>query len=73
MRLPHLVLAAFAATFACGLGACSSTHSGGPGLSETFNTDNYRRSNDTNGTQRRPDVNRLYTQPTLPTIGNRGF
>lgn len=72
MRLTSLVIAAVLA--ACGLGACNSTGSGpnGSGLAESFNMDNYRRSNDTNGTQTRPDVNRLYTQPSLPTIVNRG-
>lgn len=71
MRLTHLALAA---AVLCGLSACNSVE--GPdsrsGLSETFNTDNYRRSNDTNGTQTRPDVNRAYTQPSLPSIVNRG-
>lgn len=72
MRLTSLVIATTLA--ACGLAACNSTGSGpnGSGLAESFNMDNYRRSNDTNGTQTRPDVNRLYTQPSLPTIVNRG-
>ena len=72
MRLTPLVLAAALAAALC---ACSSVD--GPdsrsGLAETFNTDNYRRSNDTNGTQTRPDVNRVYTQPSIPSIANRGF
>jgi hypothetical protein len=34
---------------------------------------NYVRSNDTNGTQRRPDVNRAFTQPSIPSISNRGI
>lgn len=66
---------ALAAALVGGLGACNSVD--GPdsrsGLAETFNTDNYRRSNDTNGTQTRPDVNRLYTQPAIPSIANRGY
>lgn len=58
-----------------GLCACSSTDGpdGRNALAQTFSLDNYRRSNDTNGTQTRPDVNRAYTQPSLPTIGNRGM
>ncbi|GJD44045.1 hypothetical protein AFCDBAGC_1907 [Methylobacterium cerastii] len=66
---------ALAAALLGGLAACNSVD--GPdsrsGLAETFNTDNYRRSNDTNGTQTRPDVNRLYTQPSMPSIVNRGY
>ena len=75
MRLKPLVLAAPASAVAGGLAACSSMErpDGRSGLSETFNTDNYRRSNDTNGTQTRRDVNRLYTQPSLPSIVNRGY
>jgi hypothetical protein len=58
----------------CGLCACSTdSPDGRSGLSETFNLDNYRASGNTNGTQTRRDVNRAYTQPTLPTIGNRGM
>ena len=57
-----------------GLCACASD---GPnarsGLAESFNLDNYRASSNTNGTQTRRDVNRAYTQPSLPTIGNRGL
>jgi hypothetical protein len=57
-----------------GLGACATD---GPesrsGLAESFNFDNYRASSNTNGTQTRRDVNRAYTQPSLPTIGNRGM
>lgn len=72
MRLLPLALAA---ALLGGLAACNTAD--GPdsrsGLSETFNTDNYRRSNDTNGTQTRPDVNRMYTQPSIPSISNRGF
>ncbi|MDP4022514.1 hypothetical protein Q8W71_07760 [Methylobacterium sp. NEAU 140] len=56
------------------LGACSSTDgTGRSGLSETFSLDNYRVGNSTDGTQTRRDVNRAYTQPSLPTIGNRGM
>ncbi len=56
------------------LGACSSTESDSrSGFAETFNADNFRRSSDTNGTQTRRDVNRAYTQPSLPSIGNRGY
>lgn len=69
----HTAVLAAALAVALGLGACN-TDSGprGSGLSETFNVDNYRRSDNTNGTQTRPDVNRAYTQPTLPSIANRG-
>ena len=57
-----------------GLGACNTDGSDGrSGLADSFKLDNYRASNDTNGTQTRRDVNRAYTQPTLPSIGNRGF
>ena len=58
-----------------GLGACTSTDGpdGRSALAQTFSLDNYRRANDTNGLQTRPDVNRAYTQPSLPTIGNRGM
>lgn len=72
MRLTPFLFAAILAT--CGLAACTSTGSGpsGSGLAESFNPDNYRRSNDTNGTQTRPDVNRIYTQPSMPSIVNRG-
>ena len=73
--LRTLRLLTLAAAFGGGLSACNSVD--GPdsrsGLAETFNTDNYRRSNDTNGTQTRPDVNRLYTQPSIPSIANRGY
>ncbi|MBB2960356.1 hypothetical protein [Methylobacterium sp. R2-1] len=70
MRPTLLVLAA---VLACGLSACNSTDSGGPGLSSAFETSNYRQSSDTNGTQTRRDVNRAYTQPSLPSIINRGY
>ncbi|GJE59286.1 hypothetical protein [Methylobacterium trifolii] len=72
MRLSLLALSTLALA---ALGACSSLDGpdGRSGLSESFNTDNYRRSNDTNGTQTRRDVNRAYTQPSLPSIANRGF
>jgi predicted small secreted protein len=75
MRLKPLVLAALASALSGGLAACNSVEGrdSRSGLSETFNTDNYRRSNDTNGTQTRRDVNRLYTQPSLPSIVNRGY
>ena len=71
MRSMLLVLAA--AALACGLSACNSTDSGGPGLASAFETSNYRHSSDTNGTQTRRDVNRAYTQPSLPSIASRGF
>jgi hypothetical protein len=71
MRLTVLALSALALS---GLCACST---GGPdsrsGLAESFSLDNCRASSSTNGTQTRRDVNRAYTQPTLPTIGNRGM
>lgn len=72
MRPTSLVLAAL---LLGGLSACSGVDGpdGRSGLAETFNTDNYRRSNDTNGTQTRPDVNRAYTQPSIPSIANRGY
>ncbi|WP_232629327.1 hypothetical protein [Methylobacterium sp. Leaf118] len=70
MRPTLLVLAA---VLACGLSACNSAGSGNSGLSQSFDTSNYRSSADTNGTQSRKDVNRAYTQPSLPSIANRGF
>lgn len=70
MRFLHITLAAVALM---GLCACSSTDGGRSGLAETFSLDNYRASADTNGTQTRRDVNRAYTQPSLPTIANRGM
>ena len=71
MRLASLALAA---TLLGGLCACNTdSPDGRSGLAESFRLDNYRASNDTNGTQTRRDVNRAYTQPTLPSIGNRGF
>lgn len=70
MRLLHLTLAAVAVL---GVAACSSTEGGRSGLAETFSLDNYKASSDTNGTQTRRDVNRAYTQPSLPTIANRGM
>jgi uncharacterized lipoprotein len=72
MRLRPLVLAAL---LAGGLSACSSTDtspSGRTGLSETFDTSNYRYSPTTDGTQTRRDVNRRYTAPALPSIMFRG-
>ena len=70
MRLASLVLAT---AFAGGLCACNSdSPSGRSGLAHSFDTSNYRRSNDTNGTQTRRDVNRQYTQPSMPSIANRG-
>ncbi|GJD96960.1 hypothetical protein [Methylobacterium iners] len=72
MRLRHLALAAL---LAGGLAACNSTESspsGRSGLSETFDTGNYRYSPNTNGTQTRRDVNYRYTQPPLPSILYRG-
>ncbi|MFF8800484.1 MULTISPECIES: hypothetical protein [unclassified Methylobacterium] len=68
---PTLLLLAVA--LGLGLSACNSTDSGGPGLSSSFDSSNYRSSSDTNGTQSRRDVNRAYTQPSLPSIANRGF
>ena len=70
MRFASLVLAA---ALAGGLCACNSDGpSGRSGLSDAFDTSNYRRSNDTNGTQTRRDVNRQYTQPSMPSIASRG-
>jgi len=70
----RLTLFAISVLTVGGLCACATE---GPnsrsGLAESFNLDNYRASNNTNGTQTRRDVNRAYTQPTLPTIGNRGM
>ncbi|MCF4126682.1 hypothetical protein [Methylobacterium sp. SyP6R] len=71
MRFLH---AAAAFTLACLAAACTSSGDPrGTGLAESFDTKNYVRSNDTNGTQRRPDVNRVFTQPSIPSISNRGF
>ncbi|MFE1601698.1 hypothetical protein [Methylobacterium sp. ID0610] len=70
MKLPSL---AAAGTLIVLLGACTSMESERSAFSETFNTQNYVRSSDTNGTQRRPDVNRVFTQPSVPSISNRGF
>ncbi|MFC6789913.1 hypothetical protein ACFQE0_09970 [Methylobacterium komagatae] len=70
MRLLSLTVAALAAL---ALGACSSTDGGRSGLSDSLNLSNYRASTDTNGTQTRRDVNRAYTQPSLPSIANRGM
>jgi hypothetical protein len=64
---------AAAGTLAALLAACSSVDTERSAFSETFNTQNYVRSNDTNGTQRRPDVNRAFTQPSVPSIANRGM
>ncbi|MCJ2034490.1 hypothetical protein [Methylobacterium sp. J-068] len=70
MRLATLALATLLLS---GLGACNSdSPSGRGGVSDAFDTSNYRRSNDTNGTQTRRDVNRQYTQPSMPSIINRG-
>lgn len=68
-RLPLLL----AACISLGLGACTSSGSGDSGFSQQFSADAFSRSNDTNGTQTRRDVNRTYTQPSLPSIGNRGY
>lgn len=68
-----LRLLALAALLSTALAACAGEPGGRSGLAETFDTDNYRRSSDTNGTQMRRDVNRAYTQPSLPSIANRGF
>lgn len=70
MRLLHVTLAAVAIM---GLCACSSTDGSRSGLADSFSLDNYRASGNTNGTQTRRDVNRAYTQPSLPTIANRGM
>lgn len=71
MRLASLVLSA---ALLSGLSACNSAD--GPnsrsGLADSFDTSNYRQSSDTNGTQTRRDVNRQYTQPSLPSIMFRG-
>jgi len=71
MRLRPLALSTL---LLAGLCACNSAE--GPnarsGLAETFDTGNYRHSSDTNGTQTRRDVNRIYTQPSLPSISSRG-
>lgn len=69
----RLISLTFAAAAALALGACSSTEGGRNALSDTFNVDNYRASGNTNGTQTRRDVNRAYTQPSMPTIANRGM
>ncbi|GJD98548.1 hypothetical protein [Methylobacterium isbiliense] len=63
---------AAAGTLAALLSACTSLESERTAFSETFNSQNYVRSTDTNGTQRRPDVNRMFTQPSVPSIANRG-
>lgn len=72
MRLKSLLLAALVAGPVCGLGACMSDPSERSGYAEQFSADNFRRSSDTNGTQTRRDVNRQYTQPSMPSIANRG-
>ncbi len=64
------LLIVLSAGLLCALGACNSADRSG--LSDTFSTDNFRRSNDTNGTQTRRDVNRAYTAPSIPSITNRG-
>lgn len=72
MRLIPLVLAS---ALTVGLSACNSTDSGPSGrsgLSDAFDTGNYRYSPNTDGTQTRRDVNRRYTQPPLPSIMFRG-
>ncbi|KQP91248.1 hypothetical protein ASF60_18540 [Methylobacterium sp. Leaf113] len=70
MRLAPLVLAA---TLLGGLCACNSdSPSGRGGVSDAFDASNYRQSSNTNGTQTRRDVNRQYTQPSMPSIANRG-
>ena len=74
MRLKTFAFAVSAAFLAAGLAGCSSTSDGpgNSGLAQTFDPNNYRRSNDTNGTQTRPDVYRQFTQPSMPSIVNRG-
>ncbi|BCM82623.1 hypothetical protein NS228_25030 [Methylobacterium indicum] len=70
----RLLRVAAALTLAGLAAACTSSGDPrGSGLAESFDTKNYVRSNDTNGTQRRPDVNRAFTQPSIPSISNRGF
>jgi hypothetical protein len=70
----RLFLLVFSALTIGGLCACATDRPDSrSGLAESFNLDNYRASSNTNGTQTRRDVNRAYTQPTLPTIGNRGI
>lgn len=73
MRITTLALAGLLAGIAGGLGACTSSGDDGrgSGISESFSADNYRR-RDTYGTQNRPDVNHAFTQPSMPTIVNRG-
>lgn len=73
MRSTTLALAGLLALVAGGLGACTSTGDDGrgSGLSDSFNLGNYQRRN-TYGTQTRPDVNHAYTQPSMPSIVNRG-
>ncbi|WP_430913764.1 hypothetical protein [Methylobacterium sp. sgz302541] len=72
MRLKSLLAAALAAGSALGLAACANDPGASSGYAEQFSADNFRRSSDTNGTQMRRDVNRQYTQPSLPSIANRG-
>lgn len=73
MTRPSTLLAAtFVLGSAFALSACASDPGGRDGYSEQFSPDNFRRSSDTNGTQMRRDVNRQYTQPSLPSIANRG-
>ncbi|MBE7199944.1 MAG: hypothetical protein INR70_19355 [Parafilimonas terrae] len=67
------LLLTLTALTALGLGACSGTSGERSGLAESFSLDNYKASGSTNGTQTRRDVNRAYTQPSLPTIANRGM
>jgi hypothetical protein len=69
----RLISLTFAAVAAFALGACSSTEGGRGGLADSFSLNNYKASSDTNGTQTRRDVNRAYTQPSMPTIANRGM
>ncbi|GJD35304.1 hypothetical protein [Methylobacterium aerolatum] len=68
---PLLLISAAAAALA--VGACSSSNGERSGLAESLSLDNYRAASNTNGTQTRRDVNRSYTQPSMPTIANRGM
>ena len=68
---PLLILAA---ALACGgLAACNTADDVRSGVGDigTSLRDSFGRNTDSNGTQRRPDVNGLYTRPSLPTIVNR--
>ncbi len=65
--------ASLAAVLACGLLAACSSGEIGSGASDLGASvrGGFVRSNDTNGTQRRMDVNNIATRPVTPTISNR--